>query len=132
MIRAMTFAFSLFLLAACPSQSASQTMKPEPSKSAVLKGKALVDKVEVIVLEKDPPSYKFKVYGSLPDSCTSIDEVIVDRKNNAWTATITTTRPADKMCATVLVPFEKELADVKPEDGSSGTIEVNGVKKSFP
>lgn len=119
-MRTISFLGSLLSLSACVSPTAS---------AGDIKGVAMIDRIEAQVA--DDSSYRFTVHGSLPDPCTSIDQVTVSHENNDWTVTITTTRPSGKMCASVIVPFERELLEVKPDMAASGSLSVNGVKKTF-
>jgi inhibitor of cysteine peptidase len=49
-----------------------------------------------------------------------------------YKVTITTKRPADKMCTEALVPFEESVAlEVVGLPAGTYTVEVNGVTASF-
>jgi inhibitor of cysteine peptidase len=55
------------------------------------------------------------------------------RNGNTFTVTITTLRPTDKMCAAMIVPYEKSYAlnDVVGLKAGTYTVNVNGVSETF-
>lgn len=132
MNKALTIAMSLFAwsLIGCPESGTS--MKSEPSNPAMISGLAHVDKVVTTTLEVGPGIDKVTAEGTLPDSCTKIDKVSMERKGNHFKVTITTARPANKMCAQMISPFQQSISfeDVGSEKGRY-TVEVNGVSGSF-
>lgn len=70
--------------------------------------------------------------GNLEDSCTEIADVTTERRGDTFVISITTARPADQMCAQVLVPFEQTIRlDTAPLDPGAYTVDVNGVTQQF-
>jgi len=96
-------------------------------------GIAVVESVEVQVLDGAGPSVLVIARGSLPDGCTSIDETSWRQEGDTFYVTITTYRPQDMMCTQVIVPFE-ETVMIEPEAALAAgayTVSVNGVSAQF-
>lgn len=95
---------------------------------------AIVEDIQILILESFPVQIHVTATGYLPDGCTSIDEEIVsfDDEKNAFTVHITTIRQADAMCTEALVPFEKTVAlDVYGLEKGTYEVNVNGIKDEF-
>lgn len=128
--------FVLWLLAACtlpvpatgtqpPADAPTQETLAAPTGETVT-GVALVDGVEVNILESFPVQVNLLVRGNLPDGCTSLDQVITEREGNAFSVNITTIRPADLVCTQALVPFEEIIPlDVLNLPAGTYTVTVN-------
>ena len=85
---------------------------------------ALVDSVEVVLLESFPLQAQAIVTGYLPDGCTELNEITVERKDDQFVLTINTRRPTgDIACTQALVPFE-ETVDLDIEGLEAGTYTV--------
>jgi inhibitor of cysteine peptidase len=98
----------------------------------MLTGQAPVDSVEVIMLETFPVQIQLIVKGNLPDSCTTLDQVNQSRNGDIFNVTITTKRPADAVCATVLTPYEKTIPlDVVGLKAGTYTANVNTATVTF-
>ena len=95
-------------------------------------GKASIEGTDILLLESFPIQVRVVVWGNLPDSCTSIDGIATERDGNTFLITITTSRPADKVCAQALVPFEENIAlDVLGLPAGVYIFDVNGVRDTF-
>ncbi len=95
-------------------------------------GSAMIDSVEVLILESLPVQVTVNVKGNMPDACTTVDEVTTNREGNTFNIQITTKRPAELMCAQVLTPFEQNIPlDVKGLQKGTYTVNVNGVTETF-
>ena len=85
---------------------------------------ALVDSVEVVLLESFPIQAQVIVTGNLPDGCTELHEITIEREGDQFVLTINTRRPTgDVACTEALVPFE-ETVDVDIEGLEAGTYTV--------
>ncbi|MEJ2011220.1 MAG: hypothetical protein P8X64_03225 [Anaerolineales bacterium] len=119
------------ILAAC----AGGTIEPTPtipSDGEVLHGKATVEEVDIVFMESFPLQVRVTAKGYLADSCTTIDEVIVNRVERTFTVEITTARPAHAMCAQIVQPFEKSIPlDVYGLPAGDYSVDVNGVTAGF-
>ena len=122
-LRALVLALAL---GACgqgqPAQSA-----PE---AEVVRGQAAVETVELVVDPSDPSKADVVVRGYLADGCTRIDRVQVKpgRGDLLVSVTITTARPADRLCIQVIKPFQQRIAvDIASRAAGSHVVEINGV-----
>lgn len=85
---------------------------------------ATVEELEVILLESFPLQAQVRVSGYLPDGCTELYEITVERQNKNFILTLTTRRPTgDVACTQALVPFE-EIVDLDIEGLEAGTYAV--------
>ena len=91
-----------------------------------------VNDIEILLLESFPVQIHAVARGEHPDSCTKVDEVAARREGDTFFVTITTSRPADAMCAQVMTPFEEIVAlDVVGLKAGVYTVDVNGVRDTF-
>ena len=103
-----------------------------PPGDEVILGEAVVEDIDILILESFPVQVNVVVRGNLPDGCTRIDRVIKERDGNTFTVTITTVRPADAVCTEALVPFEELISlDVYGLPAGVYIVDVNGVSDTF-
>jgi len=97
-----------------------------------IRGEAVVEDVEILFLESFPLGVHAVASGYLPDPCTEIDEISVERKRNHFEVLITTVREAEVMCAQVLEAFEQNIPlDVYGLPAGDYTVTVNGIEAEF-
>jgi len=95
-------------------------------------GTATVETIQVLMLESFPVQVKVVATGYLPDSCTDINEIKTEKKENSFNINITTKRPKDAVCAQVIVPFNETIPlDVKGLKAGNYSVNVNEIKESF-
>jgi hypothetical protein len=70
---------------------------------------AILESLDVLLMESFPLQASAYIRGSLPDSCTTVKETVVEREGNSFRIRIITARPVDAVCAQVLVPFEQNV-----------------------
>jgi hypothetical protein len=70
-------------------------------------GMAVVEKVDVRILESFPVQVQAVVSGYLPDGCTTITGAEALQEGTQFRIHISTARPADAMCTEVIVKFEQ-------------------------
>jgi len=93
---------------------------------------ANVNDIEILLLESFPVQIHAVARGEHPDSCTKVDKVATRREGDTFFVTITTSRPADAMCAQVMTPFEEVVAlDAVGLKAGVYTVDVNGVRDTF-
>ncbi|NOQ34086.1 MAG: hypothetical protein GQ567_07855 [Methanosarcinales archaeon] len=93
---------------------------------------ANVNDIEILLLESFPVQIHAVARGEHPDSCTKVDKVATRREGDTFFVTITTSRPADAMCAQVMTPFEEVVAlDAVGLKAGVYTVDVNGVGDTF-
>jgi inhibitor of cysteine peptidase len=85
---------------------------------------AAVESLEIFMLESFPVQVEAHVSGYLPDGCTELDEIIVERQDQDFILTVQTRRSTgDIACTQALVPFE-ETVDLDVQGLSAGTYNV--------
>ena len=98
---------ALLLLAACTGGGqeaiATATVAPleatlAPGDSQPTRGQAVVDSIDLLIMESFPVQVSVAALGNLPDGCTQIDEVISQRTDNAFRVAITTLRQPTAAC----------------------------------
>ena len=95
-------------------------------------GNATVESIEVVVLESFPVQINVNASGYLPDSCTKIHTITKEKQGNIFLVAIKTVRPADAVCAQVIVPFQEVISlDVYGLKAGIYNVNVNGVKGTF-
>jgi len=104
---------------------------PEPMPAAgVGEELALVDEIDVLILESMPVQVRVVARGHLNDAATVIDRVTQSLDGDTIVVRILTARDPDAMAAQVLAPFEQsiplDLQGLGIEPGAY-TIDVNGV-----
>ena len=96
-------------------------------------GVALVQSVEIQILESQPLQVNAIVRGQLPDAgCTTISSVNQVRNDNVITLTLTTTTDPVALCAQALTPFEQVVAlDMSNLTPGHYKVHVNGIEQAF-
>lgn len=101
------------LLSACQPAVPTEvpTEVPPPDEEYTYGTDAIVELVEVVLLESFPLQARAIVTGSLPDGCTEIHDITVEREGQEFIITVTTRRPTgDVACTQALVPFQETIA----------------------
>ncbi len=128
---APVFAFvSALALAACDQGKSAQSAR----EVKVVRGQATVEAVKVVIDPADPAKAEVVARGYLADGCTRKDRVEVNPGpgNLLVSATITTLRPAGRLCVQVTQPFEERIAlDLAGLPAGTYVVEVNGLSHSF-
>ena len=89
-----------------------------------------VTDVTLAVAESFPPQVFLHVDGYLPDSCTEIHQTTERREGNTFYIQITTKRPRDLACATVITEIQHVVGLGAFDPGMYRAI-VNGVSLDF-
>lgn len=114
-----------------PISSDDPTTEPEPM-GDVITGTALIDTVDLLLLESFPLQMTAHITGNYQDGCTSLGEVKQERVDNLITLSVETVRPVDMMCTQALVPFEENIpVDIYGLPAGEYTINVNGITATF-
>jgi len=94
-------------------------------------GLALVDEIDILILESFPVQINVIASGNLPDPCTEISEVLQEKEGNTFFITIKTYRPPG-FCIQVIAPFEEIISlEVYGLPAGTYTVDVNGVQGTF-
>ena len=92
----------LLLLAACGSGGQEATATPTvapaeatlaPADSEPTRGQAVVDSIDVLIMESFPVQVSVTARGNLPDGCTQIDEVITQQTVDTFLSLIHISEP---------------------------------------
>jgi inhibitor of cysteine peptidase len=95
-------------------------------------GQAVVESVDILILESFPVQVRAIAKGYHPDPCTKTKEITQKREGNTFEVTITTERDGGQACIQVISPFEENLAlDVVGLDAGTYTVTINGVSAQF-
>ena len=86
--------------------------------------------IELLLAESDPVQVTVEVPGYLPDSCTAHHETHQAQEGNTITIQITTIRPKDTACATVVTEYQEQVFIGALPAGDYKVI-VNGVEQEF-
>jgi hypothetical protein len=100
----------------------------------VVGGNVFIDSVDVLILESFPVQVRAVIQGNLPDGCTEIRDVQVNRAEGSdrFEIAIVTHRDPELMCTEALVPFEETVSlDVDGLPAGSYTVEVQGETATF-
>lgn len=98
----------------------------------IISSSAHIEEIDIVVLESFPVQINVKIDGILGDACTRLAEIVQEQDQNAFKITVTTKRPADAVCAQVLMPFSRVVAlDVAGLPAGEYMVDVNGVKGEF-
>ena len=137
MKRSILWSFVLLVMAAvvvaaCGAQPTEAPPAAQTPTGGTVHGEAMVDSIDILILESFPVQINVVARGNLPDGCTEIDEIISELEEQTFNVTITTARPADAMCTEALVPFEETFSlDVYGLPAGVYTVDVNGVTGTF-
>jgi len=94
-------------------------------------GLALVDEIDILILESFPVQINVIARGNLPDPCTEISEVLQEREGDTFFITIKTYRPPGP-CIQIITPFEVKIPlNVYGLPAGTYTVDVNGVQATF-
>ena len=96
-------------------------------------GVAVVQSLEVQILENSPLQVNAIVRGQLPDAgCTTISGVNQTRDGNTIKLTLTTSTDPLALCTQSLTPFEQVIAlDVSNLPPARYIVNINGIEQSF-
>ena len=89
-----------------------------------------IQEIEVLLAESDPVQVTVEVNGWLPDSCTAHHETHLTQEENTITIQITTTRPKDFACATVVTEYQERISIGTLPAGDYKVI-VNDIAQQF-
>jgi hypothetical protein len=123
----------VLILAACAPAAVSPTPILTEEPAIPVTGVAVVESVEIQILESMPVQINAIVRGYLPDAgCTTIASVNQVRDGNTITITLVTTTDPLALCAQALTPFEQVVPlDVSNLAAGEYTVNANGIVESF-
>ena len=108
--------------------------EPEEDINGYIYGDAIVEEVNILLMESFPVQVLVIARGYLPDGCTQIDDryISFNEEENTFNLQITTKRPADAICTQAIVPFEESIyLDVYGLEKGAYVVNVNGIVEEF-
>lgn len=122
------------VLAGCVASASAPTPTAPPLSGGPVSGNASVEEVSLLTLESFPVQVVAVVKGTLPDTCTKVDQITQSREGNTFKVTITTISQQGADCTATGLQnrFEQNVPlDVYGLPKGSYTVEVNGVAQPF-
>ncbi len=89
-----------------------------------------IKEIELLITESKPVQVTVEVIGYLPDSCTVHHETHQAREGNTITIQMTTKRPKDSVCATVVTEYQEQVF-IGTFPAGDYKVVVNGVEQKF-
>ena len=89
-----------------------------------------IGEIQVLLAESDPVQVSVEVNGWLADSCTAHHETHQALEGNTITIQITTIRPEDAFCATVVTEYQEKVF-IGALPAGDYTVIVNDVEQKF-
>jgi inhibitor of cysteine peptidase len=143
-----TLCLVILLLAACgqgpdssindPNQPVSSEDTPvpvegQPDGEVVRRENAIVEEMDILIMESFPLQVSVHVKGQTIDGCTTVDKTWAEQVDeNTFEVHIETVRPKDAMCTEALVPFEENVPlDVYGLLAGTYTVKINDLSKAF-
>jgi hypothetical protein len=129
----------ILALAACTpvlnahgSQMLQPASTPQEAQPSISIHKALVESVDVQIIQAGPVQVNAVVQGNLTESCEQLGDYAVDLKSNTFQISLFAVSPTDHGCLQVTTPFSQSIAldttDLPPGDY---TVIANGVSTFF-
>ncbi|MBW7884074.1 MAG: SH3 domain-containing protein [Caldilineaceae bacterium] len=110
------------------TQPTAPPSTPPPAQDT---GAAVVESLQVQILESFPVQVRAVVRGQLPDACTVINAAYSVREGSTFRIRMTTTRTGE-FCAQVLTPFEEVVSlDVVGLPAGIYDVRVNNLRETF-
>jgi len=117
--------------------SSDDPVEPQPTFSeeerALFKEAAYVDEILLLTLESFPVQMHAVLKGNLPDGCTRIAEIAVEKPaDNVFEIHVYTLRPEGLACTQALVPFEESVPlDVYGLPAGEYTVRAYDIEETF-
>ena len=132
----LSIVITLVMLSGCTANDDVQPVGDDniskPDNGQFIYGNAVIENVEIMILESFPVQVMVSAKGYLPDGCTEIDTITTSKDGNTFTISITTIRPADAICTQAIVPFEESIPlNVLGLKAGTYVVMVNEVSDSF-
>ncbi|WP_445474854.1 protease inhibitor I42 family protein [Methanococcoides methylutens] len=129
-----TFSMTVIVLAAGEPDANGDNITMDEDDTEYIIGDAVVEDIEIFLMESFPLQVSVNATGYLPDGCTviDVDNIEVTRDGKTFDVALKTKRPSDAMCTQALVPFEVNIPlEVYGLEAGVYTVDVNGVTDTF-
>ena len=115
-----------------PSAAETDVATPDGTAPILETGDAVVENIEVRILESFPVQVHAVLTGYLPDGCTTITGSEVVTAGTTFRIRLTTERPEDAICTQAIVPFEEVVPlDVSGMPAGTYQVAVNDLWTTF-
>ena len=132
-LRFLSLVLFLVLLSSCAPILATPSPAPASTNAPPVVSMAVVQSVEVQILDGEPLQANAIIRGQLPDGgCTTISSVDQARNGNTFNIQLITTTDPLAICTLAATPFEQivplEVSNLSP---TTYTVNANGVEATF-
>lgn len=111
--------------ASTPDESTTNAPPPTPITEPITDtGEAIIESVEVRIVEETPVRIEAVIRGQLPDACSFIQDTGVAVVGTVFNIRLTTARQLNQRCIQILTPFEQVVRLGSPEP-AIGDYEVH-------
>ena len=98
----------------------------------VITGTAVINSVQIAIMESWPLQAQAQISGELGDGCTELGAIRSHREGDTFTITVETVRPAEAICTQQLKMFEESVPlEIEGLAAGTYTVDVNGVTETF-
>jgi len=110
----------------------SDTIVVSPDDSRFELEEALVDRVDILILESFPVQVEVVAVGNLRNGCSSLGDFEIVKEGSTFDIDLMVRVEKDVMCTQALIPFEKKIRlDVLGLLAGEYLVDVNGAMGSF-
>ena len=116
-----------------PRTPLARTLQPPAESTRLATGtNAMVQDLQISIIESDPVQVYALVSGFVPDGCTEVVEHRVQFDGTTFTITLITHRPAGAMCTMALEPFTRTVPlDVEGLEPGEYAVRAGDLTASF-
>lgn len=108
------------------------TPAPEEEPGNVITKTAVINSVDIAIMESWPLQAQAQINGELGDGCTELGAIRSYREDDTIYVTVETVRPAEAICTQQLKMFDESVAlDIEGLPAGTYTVDVNGVTETF-
>jgi len=103
-----------------------------PRAGEYIEREALVDSIQVQIMESMPVQVAIVIEGNFRDGCSELSDITQEVEGDQIVVRVWTRRPKDAMCTQALVPFtERYKLDLEGIEPGTYTLDVNGVTETL-
>lgn len=108
-------------------------LKDNTIQSESISSDAIIEKIDIELIDAQPAKVIVTIIGTLKDPCTSLEDIEEVFENNTFKINLITAREAHTMCnSQARVPFEKDIElDISELDPGTYKIDAQGVIETF-
>jgi len=108
------------------------TPAPDEQPGNVITSTAVINDVQIVLMESWPLQAQAQISGELGDGCTELGQIRSHREGDTIYVRVETVRPAEAICTQQLKMFEESVPlDIEGAPAGTYTVDVNGVTETF-